>query len=270
MFAQCEESRLERTMDEVPQKRVRPRRRARLSPLTVIGELLILGGLGVFGYIVWQPWHTGVTVVHKQLELTTSDSERYDSQALAQPAPVPDGEVPVPAVPAIGQVFGTLHVPAFGTTFANRVAEGTGWWETLNYDDKGIGHYPKTSMPGKPGNFAIAAHRSGSFITSFKEIMNLRVGDPLFFETADGWYTYRFRSLEYVLPNEGSVLYPFPHLDGTPGTDEIMTLTTCHPKAAGSDERAIAYAVYEGFQPRSYGPPAELLALNPALKGATS
>lgn len=259
-------------MDEVPLTRERPRRRerrrARLSPLTVVGELLILGGLATFGYIVWQPWHTGVAVVQKQLELTAGDSEMYDAQALMRPSF--DGEIPVPERVGIGEVFGTLHVPAFGTTFANRVAEGTGWWETLNYDDKGIGHYPKSAMPGKPGNFAVAAHRSGSFITPFKEIMNLRVGDPLFFETADGWYTYRFRSLEYVLPDESSVLYPFPRIDGAPGEDQILTLTTCHPKAYGSDERAIAYAVFEEFQPRSDGPPAELLELNPALKGASS
>lgn len=242
------------------------RRRAKLSPLTVIGELLILGGLGVFGYIVWQPWHTAVAVVGKQLDLTTADSQAWDEAAAADDTPY-DGTVPVPEQPPIGEVFGTLHVPAFGTTFANRVAEGTGWWETLNYDDKGIGHYPSSVMPGEVGNFAIAAHRSGGFITPFKEIMSLRVGDPLFFETADGWYTYRYRSLEYVLPTDTDVLNPFPWLEGTPGTDQILTLTTCHPKNWGSDERAIAYAVYEDFQPRSDGPPAELIELNPAIAG---
>ena len=242
------------------------RRRARLSPLTVIGELLIVGGLAVFGYIVWQPWHTGVVVVGKQVELTREDSAKWDA---ADRAPY-DGTVPVPERPAIGDVFGTLHVPAFGTEFANRVGEGTGWWETLNYDDKGIGHYPKSAMPGEAGNFAIAAHRSGGYITPFKEVMNLRVGDPLFFETADGWYTYRFRSLEYVLPDAGEVLNPFPRLAGDPGTDQILTLTTCHPKNWGTDERAIAYAVYEDFQPRSDGPPAELIELNPAIAGGSA
>ncbi|MFC5337310.1 class E sortase [Leucobacter denitrificans] len=244
------------------------RRRAKLSPLTVIGELLILGGLGVFGYIVWQPWHTSVAVVEKQLELTTADSAAWD-EAAVHAAPY-TGTVPVPEQPPIGEVFGTLHVPAFGTTFANRVAEGTGWWETLNYDDKGIGHYPTSVMPGEVGNFALAAHRSGGFITPFREIMNLRIGEPLFFETADGWYTYRFRSLEYVLPTDVGVLKPFPWIDGTPGTDQILTLTTCHPKNWGSDERAIAYAIFEEFQPRSDGPPAELIELNPAIVGGAS
>lgn len=250
-------------MDEQRSGQRGRRRRARLSPLTVIGELLILGGLGVFGYIVWQPWHSSVVVVEKQLELTTADSQQWDAQAAELPAY--DGTVPVPDRPAIGEAFGTLHVPAFGTTFANRVGEGTGWWETLNYEHLGIGHYPSSVMPGETGNVALAAHRSGGFPTPFREIMNLRVGDPIFFETADGWYTYRFRSLEYVLPSAGEVLNDFPYLEGDTGEDQVLTLTTCHPKAWGSDERAIAYALFEEFQPRADGPPAELIELNPAI-----
>ncbi|QIM15528.1 class E sortase [Leucobacter insecticola] len=242
------------------------RRRARLSPLTVIGELLLLGGLGVLGYIVWQPWHTGVTVTMKQTELSAEESAVWDQAA---PAAAPwDGTVPVTAQPAEPDVFAVLHVPAFGTTYANRVAEGVGWETVLNLDEKGVGHYPTTQLPGEFGNFALAGHRSGPLINAFREVMNLRVGDPLFVETADGWYTYRFRDIEYVLPDETDVLNPFPRLDGTPGEDRILTLTTCHPKWAGSAERAIAYSVYEDFQPRSAGPPAELLELNPTM-GAT-
>ena len=239
------------------------RRRARLSPLTVIGELLLLGGLGVLGYIVWQPWHTGVTVTAKQTELSAQQSARWDAEAQStQP-----GTIPVTAKPAAAESFAVLHVPAFGTTYANVVAETTDWWTVLNLDEKGIGHYESTQLPGEPGNFALAGHRSGPLINSFREVMNLRVGDPLFVETADGWYTYRFRSIEYVLPDAVDVLNPFPRLEGTPGEDQILTLTTCHPKWAGSDERAIAYSVFEGFQPRSDGPPAELRELNPTMQG---
>lgn len=254
-------------MNDAPSHRGR-RRRARLSPLTVIGELLIVGGLAVFGYIVWQPWHTGFVVTGKQVELTQAASAEWDEQAAARP-PF-DGTIPVPEVPPVGEVFGQLHVPAFGTTFANKVAEGTGWWETLNYEDKGIGRYPNSAMPGEAGNFALAAHRSGGYITPFKEVMNLRVGDPLFFETADGWYTYRFRSLEYVWPTEGEVLNSFPRMEGIEPTDQIMTLTTCHPKNWGTDERAIAYTVFESYQPRADGPPAELIELNPAIAGGNA
>lgn len=229
----------------------------------MIGELLLLGGLAVFGYIVWQPWHTGVGVTAKQTELSAADSVRWDAEA----KPVQPGTIPVTAKPAASDVFAVLHAPAFGTTYANRIGETTDWWTVLNLDEKGIGHYEETQLPGEPGNFALAGHRSGPLINSFREVMNLRVGDPLFVETADGWYTYRFRSIEYVLPDEVDVLNPFPRLEGVPGEDQILTMTTCHPKWAGSDERAIAYSVLEGFQPRSDGPPAELLELNPTMEG---
>nr|WP_209706950.1 class E sortase [Leucobacter exalbidus] len=233
--------------------------------MTVIGELLLVAGLGVFGYIVWQPWHTGVAVTAKQTELAAQDSAEW---ADAAPAVEWDGVIPVAERPGPAENFAVLHVPSFGTTFANRVAETTDWWTVLNLDDKGIGHYETTQMPGEPGNFALAGHRSGPLINSFREVMNLRVGDPLFVETKEGWYTYRFRSIEYVLPDAVDVLNPFPRIEGTPGEDQILTLTTCHPKMSGSDERAIAYSVLEGFQPHSAGVPAELIELNPS-QGAT-
>ena len=92
--------------------------------------------------------------------------------------------------------------------------------------------------------------------------MNLRLGDPIYIETAEGWYTYRFRSVEYVWPTEFEVINPFPRLEGVPGEDQILTLTTCHPKDFGSAERAIAYAVFDTFEPTGSGPPAELLEVN--------
>lgn len=243
-------------------RRPRPRRRrARLSPLTVLGELLILSGLAVFGYIVWQPWHTGVQVTAKQEQLSAEVAQAWNEAPPKEYA----GKIPVATADGVGEVFGLLRVPAFGEGNVNKVGEGVGQWETLNLDTIGIGHYPDTALPGQPGNVAVAAHRSGGYITPFKEVMNLRVGDPLFFETEDGWYTYRFRSIEYVTPDQGEVLWAFPHLEGTPGDDQILTLTTCHPKSWGTLERAIAYSVFDSFQPRSDGPPAELLELDPNL-----
>ncbi len=244
-------------------------RRARFSPLTVIGELLFVSGLAVGGYLLWQPWQTGVVVTAKQEELSARDSAEWNAAAEAAPTEW-TGEIPVTAAVGPAEVFGVLYVPAFGATYANRIAETTDWWTVLNLDDKGIGRYETTQMPGEPGNVAMAGHRSGPLINSFKEIMNLRVGDPMYIETAQGWYTYRFRSFEYVWPNEVDVLNPFPRLTGTPGQDHILTLTTCHPKDAGSDERAIAYAVLESFQPLSAGPPEELRAVNPNLGGTSS
>lgn len=227
-----------------------------------------MSGLVIVGYTLWQPWYTGVVVQGEQRSLAAETS-----QALREAAPSEEevagweGSIPVAAQVPANEVFANMYVPAFGETFVNRIAEGTSRYDVLNVSEKGIGRYETTQMPGEPGNFAVAAHRSGPRTTPFKEVMNLRVGDPIFIETAEGWYTYRYRSMEYVLPHEVNVLSPFPRLEGVPGEDHILTLTTCHPKDFGSDERVIAYAVLEDFQPATMGVPDELLELNPSLGG---
>ena len=244
----------------------RKRGRAKLSPLTVIGELLFLSGLVVVGYIVWQPWYTGTVVVAEQAKL----AEQFSATLKAAPAPeLPyDGTTPVAAKVPMNETFVLMYIPAFGSTFVNNVAEGVSRAEVLNVTEKGIGHYDKTQMPGEPGNFAVAAHRSGPRTTPFKEVMNLRLGDSIYLQTAEGWYTYKFRSIEYVLPEESDVLLPFPRLDGVPGVDQILTLTTCHPKDYGANERAIAYAVLDSFRPASDGPPKDLVKVNPSVAKA--
>lgn len=232
----------------------------------MVGEVLLLAGVAVLGYIVWQPWHTAVAVGSLQQDLSAQDSAAWDEAASGSST---DG-IKVTARPGKNEVFGVLHVPAFGKNFANRIAETTSWDQVLNSEQIGIGHYEMTQMPGEPGNVAVAAHRSGPIIAPFREIMNLRLGDPLFIETAEGWYTYRFRTLEYAEPTAGEVLFPFPRIEGEPGEDQILTLTTCHPKYWGNDERAIAYAVLDGFQTRADGAPTELTELNNPSKQEVS
>lgn len=231
-------------------------RRARLSPLTVVGELLLVSGLAVLGYFGWQYVNTQLVVPQKQQQLAAQESAKWAAEA--DPEARWNGKIPVAAEPAMGEVFAVLYVPAMGKNYAYRVAEGTDRATVLDLSDKGVGHYEKTQMPGARGNFAIAAHRSGPWVTPFREIMRLRVGDPLYLETEDGWYTYRFRSQEYVLPTETDVLDPFPRVGGEPGKDRILTLTTCHPKEDGTAERAITYAVFDDFRPRSEGAPQAL------------
>ena len=238
----------------------RKRRRARLSPLTVIGELLLIGGLATLGYLIWQPWYTTTVVAGQNAAIADELSATWREA----PAPAPEDPtvIPVTAVPAEGEAFGVLRVPAFGRDFAFRLAEGTSMPQVLDNPELGIGRYSDTQMPGQAGgNVGFAAHRSGPATTPFRDIMNLRIGDPLFIETADGWYTYRFRSIEYVWPSAGEVLSPFPWLGGVAGQDQILTLTTCHPKLSGNAERAISYAVLESFQPSAEGIPAEFTEL---------
>lgn len=242
------------------------RGRQKLRFTTVLGELLIVAGIGVFGYIVWQPWHTGVTVQNAQQGLAKDLSSTWgDVDKSSDDRPVFDGEVPVTPEQVADDAFAVLHVPAFGRSYANVIAEGVSDWGVLNPSDKGIGRYPDTQQFGELGNVAMAAHRSGAFITPFRDITNLRVGDPLFIETAEGWYVYRYRSTEYVWPEETDVLNTFPRLEVDFTEDRILTLTSCHPKEWSTAERVISYSVFEDFVPIEDGPPQELLDSKPHL-----
>lgn len=248
------------------------KKRAPLSPFTVIGELLLVGGLAVFGYILWQPWYTSTVVAAAQSEIAGEISDQWaketdesadpqDTDVITDPNLVPAAEVP-----GYGETFGVLYVPAFGGTYANQIATGTRG-DVLDDSARGIGYYEGSAAPGAAGNFAVAVHRSGPLTTPFHNIDFLKVGDPVFVETKEGWYTYRFRSAEYVLPDTRDVLNTFPRVAETGQTpsERILTFTTCNPKTFGWDERMIAYSVFESFTPRAAGVPAELAELNPNL-----
>jgi sortase A len=143
--------------------------------------------------------------------------------------------------------FGNIYIPRFGPDYVVPVATGVGLGNVLNHGK--IGHYRETQMPGQVGNFAVAAHRT-TYGKPFNQITDLRVGDAIVVETQDGWYTYRFRTLEYVKPTGVDVLNPVPQApDAQPG-DRILTMTSCNPLFSAA-ERVVAYSVFESWQPRS-------------------
>ena len=242
--------------------RARPRRRT--SVVGVIGELLITAGVITLLYVVWQLW-VGDMIYGAERNATGHEislewADAYPSTSEPDGTdPGTEGE-PVTADPVIlqepgdGERFGVMHIPRFGSDYAVPMAGGVS--RAITLDPIGIGHYPGTSMPGEPGNFAVAAHRT-TWGKPFNRIAELHVGDAIVIETADGWYTYRFRTLEYVTPDEVEVLLPVPQeLDVPPGTSYI-TMTSCSPMYSMA-ERIVAYGVFESFTPRSAGPPASL------------
>jgi sortase A len=156
--------------------------------------------------------------------------------------------------PSTGANFAILYVPRFGADFKRTVAEGVDPTTVLNKG--GAGHYEDTQMPGEVGNFAVAAHRDG-WGSAFIKINELQIGDPIYVETQDGWYTYRYRDTEYVTPYGVGVIDPVPQVEGATAVDRLITLTSCNPLYIAS-ERIIAYGAFESWQPRSAGPPAEI------------
>ena len=245
-------------------RRRRPRRRTSL--IGVLGEILITVGVITLLYVVWQLWLGDVIYGVQRNASARELSEQWD-QEYAAPAPTatpnPGEEAPPapmtsePVIlpePADAEVFGTMYIPRFGADYVRKIAGGVTRENTL--DDIGIGHYPGTKMPGEVGNFAVAAHRT-TFSAPFNRIADLRLGDAIIVETPDGWYTYRFRTLEYVTPTEVEVLLPVPQVPDAQADERYITLTSCSPMLSMT-ERIIAYGVFESFTPRTSGAPTAL------------
>ena len=234
----------------------RPRRR--VSVVGVLGELLITAGVLVLLFIGWQQWFNDLVVGAEHRDQAAALSEQFEQQAASSPAPVPDGgEPPVTAPPAEAQTFANFYVPRFGADYAVPIAGGTSTVRTLNAI--GIGHYDDTQMPGEVGNFGVAAHRT-TYGAPFNKVADLQAGDKMYVQTADGWYTYVYRNLQYVPATQVSVLQPVPDApDVTAASGErLITLTSCNPKYT-AQERIVAYGVYDSWQPLDQVP-AELAA----------
>ena len=225
--------------------------------------MLITAGVLVFLFIGWQVWLNDIIVGGEQTaaagELGQSWAQAADTTAPEAPAADAPGDV-APAEPIVmeapgnAQEFGILMVPRWGADYERKIAEGVGVSDVLN--KIGLGHYPSSQMPGEVGNFALASHRK-AYGGGFEHLHELQIGDHVYVETADGWYSYVYRSSEYVLSSGIGVIDEVPQRPDTAPTDRLITLTTCNPFYSTA-ERLIAYGVFDQWYPRAGGPPAEI------------
>ncbi|GAB3040554.1 class E sortase [Parafrigoribacterium mesophilum] len=244
--------------------------RPRLSLIGVLGELLVTAGVLVLLFLGWQLWLNDVIVGGQQNASAAELAHSWVADLPAAPTP-PDapptqpvsyGEPVVATEPTEATKFAIMYIPRFGPDYARSIAEGVGTVKVLNKN--GIGHYPGTQMPGQIGNFAVAAHRT-THGAPFNSIATLRVGDRIYVQTEQGYYTYVYRNTEYVYPNGVGVKNPVPQSKTAATTGRLLTMTSCNPKLSAA-ERIVAYSVFDSWQPLSAGPPAEIAAL--VLKGS--
>lgn len=239
--------------------RSRQRPRPRVTLVGVLGESLITVGVLILLFLAWQLWFNNVVSTATQRGVADELSEEWaeapaPTQSTSDPVGDP-GEPVVMAAPTPNKAFANLIVPRLGADFKRPIAEGVGS-KVLNSTKLGMGHYVQTQLPGQVGNFALASHRS-AYGGAFHNIHQLVVGDSIYVETADGWYRYVFRDLEYVHASGVGVILPVPQLAGAAPTERIITLTTCNPFYS-SAERIIAYGVFDSWYPRAGGAPAEI------------
>jgi len=134
------------------------------------------------------------------------DAERV----AAPPAPASAGSTAALA-PRPGDLVGRLDIPRLHLSAI--VLEGD--------DDRtlklGVGHVPGTSLPGGPGNVALAAHRD----SYFRPLRGIREADEIEMTTPDRSYRYRVESVRIVDPGAVEVLRD--------SAAPSLTLVTCYP-----------------------------------------
>jgi len=251
------------TASAAPQTRRsrRQRRRSRATFTSVLGELLLTAGVLVMLFVAWQMW-IGDIIISAQ---TNSEGQAVSQEWAELPAPEPppvieeeDGELwyepPVLQHPENGMKFAQMLIPRFGSDYNVTIAGGTTRPATL--DNGWIGVYDQSVMPGEVGNFSMAGHRT-TWGFPLNRIDKLRLDDAIVVEAQEGWYTYRFRTLEYVKPDAVDVLLDVPQVPGAATGERYMTLTACSPLYS-LEERIVGYAVFDGFQPRTEGAPESL------------
>jgi sortase A len=210
----------------------KPRRRAWRSRL---GWLLIVCGLALIGYVVWQLYGTNVVSARKHREITGSLQQQWkDGKDFATNESM--------------KADALLRVPRFGKDYVVPILQGT--------DDDvlaaGVGHFTETASVGEVGNYALAAHRV-THGEPFRNMPDLEVGDEIVVETRTMIYTY-------VLDTAGDALVvPFTStwvLDSIPANPDggveplqkqgqrLITLTTCS-EIFHTDNRMIAFGHLE-------------------------
>jgi sortase A len=111
-------------------------------------------------------------------------------------------------------------------------------------------------MPGQVGNFSMAAHPA-TWGKPFNQLDRLRLNDAIVIETEQGWYTYRFRTLEYVTPDSVDVLDPVPQ------APEAAPAAVHHAHGVlAARGRIVAYGVFEKLPAEALGAPASLKAVS--------
>ncbi len=197
-----------------------------------LGELMITLGLIMLLLVVYQLYWTNLEADRKAEGLRGDLREQWSAPAaVAENKPLP------------GKALGIMYIERLGKKWQKPIVEG------VELDDlaKGVGHFPKSVLPGKVGNFSVAAHRA-THGEPFAYLNEIQPGDKVIVETRDKYYVYKVNEMDgaggkawkLVNPDNGSVVLPVPEQPGVTPTEKLITLVTCHPRW-GSSSRLIVY-----------------------------
>lgn len=190
-----------------------------------VGLVLMSVGIGLFGYLAWALFGTGVQTAAGQQVL----HDQWVDRDRIQPAAVERRDRLESGV-ALMQLPEEVHDGAL------MVVDGVGE-RALR---KGPGRYPQSEDLGAPGNFAVAGHRT-TYGAPFGELNLLERGDRIVVTDVSGVrWEYRVVEKRVVDPSHIEVVDDDPLGSGEP----TLTLTTCNPRYSDR-ERLVVHAVLD-------------------------
>ena len=211
----------------------------------MVGLVLLVSGLGVGGYLLWEVKGTTWLAERRQAETLQELEQGWAA-----------GEDRVEA--GDSTAVAVLRIPRFGPAYAVPLVGGTSD-ESLA---AGVGVFDSSADPGEKGNLALAGHRI-THGEPFADLPDLRVGDTVVIETRRTIYTY-------VLDTDGgSLVVPFtqtwvvgaqpdnpdPYGPGpTLTSDRLLTLTTCS-ELFHTEDRMVVFGHLAHARPRTDEPP---------------
>jgi sortase A len=208
---------------------VRPRKSAKI--LNALSDVLIT--FAIFA-IMFAGYQTVWSMFVSQQNIAAAKAE---VEAMWTEAPA--------AEPELHKGFALIYIPRLkDKVWELPVTRG------VDPDDlvSGLGHYPDNALPGAKGNFALAGHRA-TYGEPLANIDQLKQNDEVIIQTAGNWYVYKLILDEIVEPDAMWVLDENPGgLVNMTGVEEMITLTTCHPRW-GSAERWIWWGVLTEVRP---------------------
>ncbi|WP_246088020.1 class E sortase [Nocardioides albertanoniae] len=217
-----------------------PPRTGRRRPLFWVGIVLILAGLAILGYVVWELYGTTYVSKERQQKTTTRIEKAWDSGRAAVHTDA-------------GSTSTVIEIPRFGKGYRVPVIEGT----SDRALSAGFGHFAGTAGPGEVGNFALAGHRI-THGEPLRDLPELRSGDKIRVLTREKTYVYEFTSNgdDLVVPfTSGWVTDPVPDNPERVGVEpeqgegqRLITLTTCS-ELFHTDNRMIAFGKLVSTEP---------------------
>ena len=238
-----------------------------------IGLGMVALGLLTLLFVIYQLWGTGVLTARYQEGLEDDFEELVEQVEEIESSPdeittEEDSELDFAEFiwRPEGEAIAQLSIPALD--LSKTVVAGVGV-EALR---KGPGHYSHTSLPGMPGNSALAGHRT-TWGAPFGRINDLKPGDEINVQTIQGSFTYRV--VEQIGGKGHFIISPY-RLDVLEQDFDIypdrLTLISCHPKLTARNRIVVVAELIS--EPADYYPPkpgpAFSLSLSFGIEGGNS